>query len=271
MANLAGAADAAGPMIRFALSPALANRDALDFTQTATAKVYKTASSPVATEFDCKPENLQLFLDQLRNRAIAHEWQNILLIPKNGNENESRDLIDSYGELSYDDVKANVLTYINTESREAQDSFMLHLCIMSFLSKSAERQVRLKGKQHSFQLAETGSGPLLLKVVIMVSHIDTRATINSVRTKMSSLDQAMRTFDSDVEAFNKYVIGLAEQLQARGQETQNLLVNLFKGYKACKDLTFIDYITKKEDLYEEGGDVSNEQLIDWALNKFKTR
>ena len=82
----------------------------------------------------------------------------------------------------------------------------------------------------------------------MVSHIDTRATINSVRTKMSSLDQAMRTFDSDVEAFNKYVIGLAEQLQARGQETQNLLVNLFKGYKACKDLTFIDYITKKEDL-----------------------
>ena len=125
---------------------------------------------------------------------------------------------------------------------------MLYLCIMSSLSKSAERQVRLRGKQHSFQLAETGSGSLLLKVVIMVSHIDTRATINSVRTKMSSLDQAMRTFDSDVEAFNKYVIGLAEQLQARGQETQNLLVNLFKGYKACKDLTFIDYITKKEDL-----------------------
>ena len=258
-------------MVRFALSPALANRDVLDFMQTAAAKVYKTASSPVSTEFDCKPENLQLFLDQLRDRAIAHEWQNILLIPKGGNEEESRDLIDSYGELTYDDVKTHVLTYINTESREAQDSFMLYLCIMNSLSKAAQRQVRLRGKQHSFQLAETGSGPLLLKVVIMVSHVDTRATINSVRTKMSNLDQTMRNLESDIEQFNEYVIGLVEQLQAREQETQDLLVNLFKGYKSCKDLEFVDYIKKKEDLYEEGGDVSTEQLMEWALNKYKTR
>jgi hypothetical protein len=265
------AAGAQPPMIRFALSPALANRDVLDYNQVAAAKVYVAASSPVSIEFDCKPENLQLFLDQVRDRAIAHEWQHILLIPRDGNEAESRDLIDSYGELSYEDVKAHVLTYVDTESREAQDSFMMYLCIMSSLSKSAQRQVRLRGKQHPFQLAETGSGPLLLKVVIMVSHVDTRATINSVRTKMSSLDQSMRNLESDIEKFNEYVIGLVEQLQARGQETQDLLVNLFKGYKACKDLEFVDYIKKKEDLYEEGGDVSTEQLMEWALNKFKTR
>ena len=55
------------------------------------------------------------------------------------------------------------------------------------------------------------------------------------------------------------------------QETQDLLVNLFKGYKACKDAEFVDYIKKKEDLYEEGGEVNYQQLMDWALNKFKTR
>lgn len=274
MADIAADAAAAAPpppLVRFALSPALANRAVLDFNLAAAAKVYKSASSPVSIEFDCKPENLQLFLDQIRDRAIAHEWQHILLIPKDGNEAESRDLIDSYGELSYNDVKAHVLTYINTESREAQDSFMLYLCIMSSLTKTAQRQVRLRGKQQSFQLAETGSGPLLLKVVIMVSHVDTRATINSVRTKMSNLDQTMRNLESDIEKFNEYVIGLVEQLQARGQETQDLLVNLFKGYKACKDLEFVDYIKKKEDLYEEGGEVSTEQLMEWALNKYKTR
>ena len=198
MANLPAPADANNP-IRFALSPALANRAVLDYNQAAAAKVYKSASAPVSIEFDCKPENLQLFLDQVRDRAIAHEWQNILLIPKEGNEAESRDLIDSYGELSYDDVKAHTLTYVNTESREAQDSFMLYLCIMSSLTKTAQRQVRLRGKQHPFQLAETGSGPLLLKVVIMVSHVDTRATINSVRTKMSNLDKSMRHLESDIE------------------------------------------------------------------------
>jgi hypothetical protein len=273
MANLAAPAEAGDPLppIRFALSPALANRAVLDFNLASASKVYKSASAPVSIEFDCKPENLQLFLDQVRDRAIAHEWNNILLIPKDGNETESRDLIDSYGELSYNDVRAHALTYVDTESREAQDSFMLYLCIMSSLTKTAQRQVRIRGKQHSFQLAETGCGPLLLKVVIMVSHVDTRATINSVRTKMSNLDQTMRSLESDIEKFNEYVIGLVEQLQARGQETQDLLVNLFKGYKSCKDLEFVDYIKKKEDLYEEGGEVSTEQLMEWALNKFKTR
>jgi hypothetical protein len=45
-----------------------------------------------------------------------------------------------------------------------------------------------------------GSGPVLLKVIIIVSHADTRATITSVRTKLSSLDCAMREQDSNIEA-----------------------------------------------------------------------
>ncbi len=33
----------------------------------------------------------------------------------------------------------------------------------------------------------------------------------------------------------------------------------------------MDYIKKKEDFYEEGGQVEYQQLMDWALNKFNTR
>jgi hypothetical protein len=116
-----------------------------------------------------------------------------------------------------------------------------------------------------------GIGPVLLKLIIMVSHADTRATITSVRTKLSSLDQAMRKHDSNIEIFNDYVIGQVGKLHARGEQTQDLLINLFKGYKACKDAEFVDYI-KKKDLYKEGGQVEyQQQLMDWALNKFKTR
>jgi hypothetical protein len=50
-----------------------------------------------------------------------------------------------------------------------------------------------------------------------------------------------------------------------------LLVNLFLGYKQCKDPEFVDYIKKKEDFYEEGGDVTYQQVMDWAANKFKVR
>ena len=48
-------------------------------------------------------------------------------------------------------------------------------------------------------------------------------------------------------------------------------MNLLEGYKVCRDLEFVDYIKKKENFYEEGGDVTADQLMEWALNKFKSR
>ena len=81
----------------------------------------------------------------------------------------------------------------------------------------------------------------------------------------------MRKHDCDIELFNDYVIGQVGKLHARGEQTQDLLVNLFKGYKACKDAEFVDYIKKKEDFNEKRGQVKYQQLMDWALNKFKTR
>ncbi len=210
-------------------------------------------------------------MDQARDKSIVFDWLNILNIPIQGDVAFSKDLIESYGEISYEDVKAHALTYMNEDSREAQDSFMMYHCLKNSLTNAAQKQVRTRGHVHPFMFGGIGSGPLLLKVIIMVSHVDTRATITSVRTKLSSLDHAMREQDSDIEAFNDYVLGLVSKLHARGQETQDLLVNLFKGYKACKDAEFVDYIKKKEDLYEEGGEVNYQQLMDWALNKFKTR
>ncbi len=112
---------------------------------------------------------------------------------------------------------------------------------------------------------------MLLKVVVLVAHVDTRATVTQVRTKLSSLDKTMKDMDSDIEKFNDHVFTLATKLQSRGEATHDLLVNLFKGYKACKDAEFVDYIKKKEDYYKEGGDVTYEQLMDWALNKYRAR
>ena len=103
----------------------------------------------------------------------------------------------------------------------------------------------------------------------MVSHVDTRVTISAVRSKLSSLDGIMRDFISDIEKFNEHAVELLEKLSACGEESQDLLVNLFKGYKQCKDPEFVDCTKKKEDSYEEGRDVTYQQLIDWVVNKFK--
>jgi hypothetical protein len=262
---------AAPAVPHFALAPAFANPDVLNYSDQSAAKLFKIGTDPLSIKFDCKPDNLQLFLDQARDKSIVFDWLNILSIPTKGDVALSKDLIESYGEISYEDVKAHALTYMNEDSREAQDSFMLYHCLMNSLTDAAQKQVRTRGNVLPFMFGGKGSGPVLLKVIIMVSHVDTRATITSVRTKLSSLDHAMREQDSDIEAFNDYVLGLVTKLHARGEQTQDLLVNLFKGYKACKDAEFVDYIKKKEDLYEEGGQVSYQQLMDWSINKYKTR
>jgi hypothetical protein len=93
--------------VAFALTPALANREVLDFNDPADTNFFKAATEKLPIEFDCSSENLPLFLGQLRDRAAVYDWLALLLIPKDRNEEMTKDLIESYGELSYEDVKCH--------------------------------------------------------------------------------------------------------------------------------------------------------------------
>lgn len=66
-----------------------------------------------------------------------------------------------------------------------------------------------------------------------------------------------------------HVKNLVAELNSRGETTQDLLVNLFKGYAVASDKTFRGYIQTKEDTYDEKGDVNPNELMQLASNKFK--
>ena len=57
----------------------------------------------------------------------------------------------------------------------------------------------------------------------------------------------MTSMDSGIEKFNLYVKKLRQNLHARGEITNDLLVNLFKGYKSDFDQAFVNYIQRKRD------------------------
>jgi hypothetical protein len=82
---------------QFALAPALANNDVIDYTTPAGAKLFKAETDPLPSTFDCTAVNLQLFLDQLKDKASIYAWTSIL-------EVDSKNLIDHYGEITYDSV-----------------------------------------------------------------------------------------------------------------------------------------------------------------------
>jgi hypothetical protein len=52
--------------------------------------------------------------------------------------------------------------------------------------------------------------------------------------------------------FNEHVHDLINSLSTRGETSSDIIVNLLRGYMACADKKFIEYIEKCRDNYKEG-------------------
>jgi hypothetical protein len=59
-------------------------------------------------------------------------------------------------------------------------------------------------------------------------------------------------------------------LAARGETTQDLLANVFKGYQAASDNTFVSCISRKLKKYEEGENIMSVELMRLGDNKFSS-
>jgi hypothetical protein len=76
--------------------------------------------------------------------------------------------------------------------------------------------------------------------------------------------------DSDIGRFNQYVKLLVQSLTARNQTTSDLLINLFKGYGAVSDEVFRAWLIRKQDDHEEGEEITPDELMIAAKNKYDT-
>ena len=72
---------------------------------------------------------------------------------------------------------------------------------------------------------------------------------------LTTLDDYIRKNGSDLVAFNAYVQSQVDGLAARNETTQDLIVNLFKGYKAVTYQPFLDYLQVIENGHEDGSAV----------------
>jgi hypothetical protein len=87
--------------------------------------------------------------------------------------------------------------------------------------------------------------------------------------KLSSLDLYILTIGADITKFNGYVELLIDLLLAHGETKTDLLMNLFKGYLAANNKTFVAYIDRKQENYKEGNGIATKDLMTMADNKFK--
>ena len=261
--------------VAFAFSPAQAVQGLLDFSKSEHSKIYKSAIREVSKDpFDCEAEGLYQFLKDVQDRADEMGWSdnilNITLEVTDDIEPVQENLIDNYGTISLEQVVESELQYINEQGRDAQNTYMLYKCLMSSLTNNAKKRISLWSEQYRIGDNDLCSGVALLKIIIRESHLDTNATTNQIRTKLSNLDSYILTVDSDIGKFNQYVKLLIQSLTARNQKTSDLLINLFKGYGAVSDEVFRAWLMHKQDDHEEGEEMTPDELMIAAKNKYDT-
>jgi len=259
----------------FTLRPALHNNGNIDYATVAVQKLYKQGIEKVQEElFDVEANGVHAFLNALADKAEVVGWSSILNIPKDiaHPNNDLVDLTTNYGEISLVQVRAHASSYVATQTRQAQDSMMLYTCLMASLSKTGKNKITVY--KHDYTVPVTGgtmtSGAALLKIIIRECHIDTRATVRQIRSKLMSLPSYLASINQDIPAFNRYVLDLLEQLHARGETTHDLLANLFESYKSVTDKDFVALIKHKENQYDDGEDIDVHRLMHIAQQKYKT-
>ena len=250
----------------FALSPALATRGIIDYNSRAGERIYTSATKELGdTKYDGEAQGLMAFLELLEERANNFGWdRTIMLIPSE--DGTAKNLLTEYGTITMNQIREHEETYLATQSRSAQDSNLLYECIMNSISSECKAKLTIWKKE--YRCRQLPSGNLLLKVLIRECHLDTNATIGGIRNRLSKLDTYLPTVGYNITKFNMYVKNLVDQLRARGEFTNDLLINLFKGYLSATDKSFTAYIDKKLEAYEEGQDMSADQLMLWARNKY---
>ena len=125
-------------------------------------------------------------------------------------------------------------------------------------------------QEEKYKVKVIPSRNVLLKVIIQKSHLDSNATTTSIRDQLSSLDKLITTVGCNITQFNAHVKGLLEGLASPGQITYYSLSNLFKGYAAASNKTFVKYIKQKQEKYKDSTKLDLITFMSLTDKKYKT-
>ena len=253
------------PIVVFALMPAQLNNNILDYATDHDAKIYKNATDKIEVEFNGQGPNIKSFLTRLQNRALNSNWTDICTIADDNGID--RNLFTEHGRITLANIRISAAVYMGQPARDAQNSCQMYNCIINSLSEEALRKVYNESPDYTFN--EVPDGPCFLKVLLRTSMVDNQSTDSYLRSCLSSLDKYMTKCDSNIRLFNQYVKDQRSSLMARGGQSEDLLINIFKGYLTCKDASFVEYITKKQDDYDEGVAMTPDDIMQLADNKYQ--
>jgi len=249
--------------------------DTWDFSRGDGLKLFLHSTKGIEPKYDGKQEGLANFLRKIKRRGETFGWAEVFSIPDSNSD--KRSLCVEYGALKSTEVDDEVRTYcFQDKNRRKQGSTVLAKLITESLSD--DLLMELLQKEDKFSIVEAGntgkdheSGAIMLHELINLVEVETRATVANITKQLNNLDVLMQEEkDSDIKNFNVKVDALLKGLRARNQTPPDIITSLFAAYKLAADSKFVEYITRKEEEYEDGtDDLKAEKLMTMALSKYK--
>ena len=99
-------------------------------------KIYDAAVAALSTKYSGNTNEMHIFLKNVNEREQSLGWQHILNVPKDAGG--TRDLIDQYGLITLEDIRAHALVYENALGRDAQNASQMYNFLYSPLSDEAK-------------------------------------------------------------------------------------------------------------------------------------
>jgi hypothetical protein len=145
-------------------------------------------------------------------------------------------------------------TSSDKDVRPSQNSHQMYQFAYASLDDLAQGKVAILKKNYYLQdpadpAIKLFNGPLYIKTIIGCAHIDTRATPAYIRSTLAKLPAKIAELDFDIDEFSLYVKLQRSALLSRGEESSDLLVNIFDALMTVPDPTFTAYVDKLKDDY----------------------
>jgi hypothetical protein len=231
-------------------------------------KTFQKATEPLSTKFDGSTDLLPTFLQSVADRSDTYGWRAQLRIPA-GAPPTARDLISEYGRITMEEVRARAATWVGTNTRGAQNAYMLYLFLIESLTPKFKSLVILE--RDKYLITDVKDGVCLLKHIISKTYVDTRAATTHIRNSLLHMNKKLESLSGNIESLNDWVRSQVDRLSARGETCQDLLIYLFDAYSQAPDSTFVQYIAQQKSQYDDNTlDLTADRLMTLAEHKYAT-
>jgi hypothetical protein len=144
----------------------------------------------------------------------------------------------------------------------------MYTMLQKSLEPSYFATVATAANKELYMVNGMGAGVLFLKAIIMDVHHDLKGKASTIRQHLMDLPTYMAEIKYDIKAFNEHVTSQMAELDARGEQSTDLIEYLWRAYMVIPDSLFTKYISNKKDDHDEESHVfTPKELMRAALDK----